>query len=51
MITLSVVFEVLIGNAPEWTDQIIADVGIDSRTMIPGSLFVAIPGESVDGHD
>lgn len=51
MITLSVVFEVLIGNAPEWTDQIIVDVGIDSRTMIPGSLFVAIPGESVDGHD
>jgi len=51
MITLSVVFEVLIGNVPEWTDQIIADVGIDSRTMIPGSLFVAIPGESVDGHD
>ena len=51
MITLSVVFEALIGNAPEWADQIIADVGIDSRTMIPGSMFVAIPGESVDGHD
>jgi len=51
MITLSVVFEALIGNSPEWTDQIIVDVGIDSRTMIPGALFVAIPGESVDGHD
>ncbi|MCJ7716398.1 MAG: UDP-N-acetylmuramoyl-tripeptide--D-alanyl-D-alanine ligase [Anaerolineales bacterium] len=51
MITLSVVFEALIGNSPEWTDQIIADVGIDSRTIIPGSLFIAIPGESVDGHD
>ncbi len=51
MITLGVVFEALIGNAPEWADQIIADVGIDSRTMIPGSMFVAIPGESVDGHD
>ena len=51
MITLSVVFEALTGKSPEWADQIIADVGIDSRTMIPGSLFVAIPGESVDGHD
>jgi UDP-N-acetylmuramoyl-tripeptide--D-alanyl-D-alanine ligase len=51
MITLSIVFEALTGQIPEWTDQIIADVGIDSRTMIPGSLFVAIPGESADGHD
>jgi len=51
MITLGVVFEALIGNVPEWADQIIADVGIDSRTMIPGSMFVAMPGESVDGHD
>jgi UDP-N-acetylmuramoyl-tripeptide--D-alanyl-D-alanine ligase len=51
MITLAVVFEALIGKSPSWADQIIADVGIDSRTMIPGSMFVAIPGESVDGHD
>ena len=51
MITLAVVFEALIGKSPTWADQIIADVGIDSRTMIPGSMFIAIPGESVDGHD
>ena len=51
MITLSVIFEALTGKTPEWADQIIADVGIDSRTINPGSLFVAIPGESVDGHD
>jgi UDP-N-acetylmuramoyl-tripeptide--D-alanyl-D-alanine ligase len=51
MITLAVVFEALIGKSPSWADQIIADVGIDSRTMIPGSMFIAIPGESVDGHD
>jgi UDP-N-acetylmuramoyl-tripeptide--D-alanyl-D-alanine ligase len=24
---------------------------IDSRQVIPGSLFVAIPGEKADGHD
>lgn len=51
MITLGVVFEALLGESPAWADQIIADVSIDSRSLIPGSLFVAIPGESVDGHD
>ncbi|MCL2609067.1 MAG: Mur ligase family protein, partial [Treponema sp.] len=28
-----------------------SSVGIDSRTTVPGSLFVALPGESSDGHD
>ena len=51
MITLGVVFKVLKGIQPTWTDQVIADVGIDSRKMIPGSMFIALPGESVDGHD
>lgn len=27
------------------------DVVIDSRRVTPGSLFVALPGERVDGHD
>ena len=27
------------------------DVVIDSRLVTPGSLFVALPGERVDGHD
>lgn len=51
MITLGVVFEVLKGNKPPWADLVIADVGIDSRKMIPGAMFVALPGENVDGHD
>lgn len=51
MITLGVVLEVLTGKTPHWANQIIADVGIDSRTLIPGSMFVALQGESVDGHD
>jgi len=29
----------------------IAEAAIDSRQVVPGSLFVAIPGENVDGHD
>lgn len=51
MITLGVVFEVLTGKSPSWADRIIADVGIDSRTLIPGSMFVALKGETADGHD
>lgn len=27
-----------------------AGAGVDSRTVAPGSLFVALPGERVDGH-
>lgn len=34
-------------------DQVLVgpDVVIDSRQATPGSLFVALPGEHVDGHD
>lgn len=32
-------------------DQVISDAVIDSRLAIPSSLFIAIPGEQVDGHD
>lgn len=31
--------------------QVGPDVVIDARKATPGSLFVAIPGEKVDGHD
>jgi UDP-N-acetylmuramoyl-tripeptide--D-alanyl-D-alanine ligase len=31
--------------------QVITDAAIDSRLVIPGSLFVAIKGERVDGHE
>lgn len=51
MITLQFVIKTLKGTAPAWTDQIIPDVGIDSRTLIPGAMFLALKGESVDGHD
>ena len=32
-------------------DAVVSAVGIDSRAVGPGSLFVAIAGERVDGHD
>jgi len=51
MITLAFVMETIRGASPDWADQIIPDVGIDSRTLIPGSMFIALRGESLDGHD
>ncbi len=30
---------------------VITEAAIDSRQVIPGSLFVALPGERADGHD
>ena len=50
MLTLADVFEALI-NTPTQAEHVITEASIDSRQVIPGSLFVAIPGEKVDGHD
>lgn len=51
MITLDVIFEALVGQVPAWANHVISDVNVDSRKMIPGSLFIAVPGEKLDGHD
>lgn len=32
-------------------DRVITEACVDSRQAIPGSLFVALPGEHADGHD
>jgi UDP-N-acetylmuramoyl-tripeptide--D-alanyl-D-alanine ligase len=51
MLSLNDAIEALKGVRPNWTHQIITDASIDSRKVIPGSLFVALPGERADGHD
>lgn len=33
------------------TEEVTAGVEFDSRALRPGGLFVAVPGERVDGHD
>lgn len=51
MLTLADVIEALTGIRLESASQVITEASIDSRQVIPGALFVAIPGERVDGHD
>src|SRR5215207_1670472 len=50
MLTLADALEALTNFRPVAT-TVITEAVIDSRQVIPGSLFVAIPGEKVDGHD
>ncbi|MBE0671687.1 MAG: UDP-N-acetylmuramoyl-tripeptide--D-alanyl-D-alanine ligase [Anaerolineales bacterium] len=51
MLTLADALEALTSVRPPNISAVITEAAIDSRQVIPGSLFVAVPGESVDGHD
>lgn len=53
MLTLADILEALTGQktAAAGAPQLITEAVIDSRQAIPGSLFIALPGERVDGHD
>jgi UDP-N-acetylmuramoyl-tripeptide--D-alanyl-D-alanine ligase len=51
MLTLFDALEALTTLRPEGNPPVITEAAIDSRQVIPGSLFVAIPGERVNGHD
>lgn len=52
MLTLDDLLKALTGlrSAPT-TNMVVTAAVIDSRQAIPGCLFVALPGEHVDGHD
>ena len=50
MLTIADAIEAITGFRPPAT-TVITEAEIDSRQTIPGSLFVAIPGEKKDGHD
>ncbi len=41
----------LVGKPADRSDREMTAVVIDSRQITPGALFVALPGERVDGHD
>lgn len=51
MLSLSDVLEALTGIRLHARTPVITEASIDSRQVIPGAMFVAIPGENVDGHD
>jgi len=51
MFKLSDLLEAVTGKCPEQASLVIPEAAIDSRQVIPGSMFVALPGEKVDGHD
>ena len=50
MLTLSDVIEALT-NIRLDAAAVITEAAIDSRQVIPGSLFIALPGEHSDGHN
>lgn len=51
MLTLTDVLEALTGLRPAMKPLVLTEAAIDSRQVLPGGLFVAIPGERVDGHN
>ncbi len=51
MLTLADVFEALSGIRPHAASLVISEAAVDSRQLIPGSLFVALKGERSDGHE
>ena len=51
MLSLADVLDALTGIRPEMATSVITEGAIDSRQVIPGSLFIALPGEHHDGHD
>jgi UDP-N-acetylmuramoyl-tripeptide--D-alanyl-D-alanine ligase len=51
MLTLGHLVEALTGSRPEGLTLSISGAAIDSRQVEPGMLFVALPGEHLDGHD
>lgn len=50
MLTIADAIEALTNFRPQ-AATVITEAVIDSRQVIPGSMFVAIPGEQTDGHD
>jgi len=51
MLTLADIIDALKGVRPQWANLVVTDAVIDSRNSTPGSLFIALPGDHVNGHD
>ncbi|MBM3124774.1 MAG: UDP-N-acetylmuramoyl-tripeptide--D-alanyl-D-alanine ligase [Chloroflexi bacterium] len=51
MLTLADAIEALTSVRLPAATSVIPEAVIDSRQVIPGSIFIAMPGEHADGHD
>ena len=51
MITLADIFESIAKVRPEQQTPSFSGAVIDSRQAVSGNMFIAIPGENVDGHE
>ncbi|MDT8899342.1 UDP-N-acetylmuramoyl-tripeptide--D-alanyl-D-alanine ligase [Thermanaerothrix sp. 4228-RoL] len=52
MITLGDILEALTGKRPAAAEALaLTEAAVDSRQIIPGGMFFALPGEHADGHD
>ncbi|MBN1303931.1 MAG: UDP-N-acetylmuramoyl-tripeptide--D-alanyl-D-alanine ligase [Anaerolineales bacterium] len=51
MLTLADAIESLVNIRLEVLTQVITDTAVDSRQVIPGGMFIAVPGDNVDGHN
>ena len=51
MLTLADALEAITSVRISNAAALITEAAVNSRVVIPGSLFVAVPGEKVDGHD
>ena len=50
MLTIGKCFEALTGQHPEFSGPIVTGGRVDSRKVQPGNIFVAMAGETTDGH-
>jgi UDP-N-acetylmuramoyl-tripeptide--D-alanyl-D-alanine ligase len=50
MITLDLIVQAFTGIQIAQTGPMLTEAVIDSRVVIPGALFIALPGEKSDGH-
>lgn len=51
MLTLAHFLETFLPYQATGAEPVVLSVVVDSREVTPGSLFVAFPGDQVDGHD
>jgi len=51
MLKLADIVEALTGTRPPGGQEVITETVVDSRQVIPGGMFVALPGTHRDGHE